>query len=52
VVLPSQFILPPGPREDLVINLAQLRRFYFPAPKAGVPSWMKSDRMFQKAMRK
>ena len=35
VVLPTQFILPPGPRRGLVINLAQLRLFYFSAPKAG-----------------
>ena len=30
VIIPSQMILPPGPREGIVINLAELRLFYFP----------------------
>jgi L,D-transpeptidase ErfK/SrfK len=30
VTLPSRFILPPGPREGIVINLAELRLYYFP----------------------
>ncbi|MEJ1497399.1 MAG: L,D-transpeptidase family protein [Candidatus Sedimenticola sp. (ex Thyasira tokunagai)] len=30
VVLPKQFILPPGPREGIVINLAELRLYYYP----------------------
>ncbi|MES9945802.1 MAG: L,D-transpeptidase family protein [Candidatus Thiodiazotropha sp.] len=30
VVIPQQYVLPPGPREGLVINLAELRLFYFP----------------------
>src|SRR4051812_8227324 len=30
VVLPTQFVLPKAPREGLVINLAQLRVYYFP----------------------
>jgi L,D-transpeptidase ErfK/SrfK len=37
VVLPTQFVLPPGPREGIVINLAQLRLYYFPAAAAGHP---------------
>lgn len=37
IVLPTQFVLPDAPREGLVINLAQLRVFYFPKPKAGEP---------------
>ncbi len=31
IVLPMQFILPPGPREGIVINLAELRLYYYPA---------------------
>ncbi|WP_335340039.1 L,D-transpeptidase family protein [Sedimenticola selenatireducens] len=30
VTLPTRFILPPGPREGVVINLAELRLYYFP----------------------
>jgi L,D-transpeptidase ErfK/SrfK len=30
VNLPTQFILPPGPREGIVINLAELRLYYYP----------------------
>jgi L,D-transpeptidase ErfK/SrfK len=30
VVLPTQFVLPPGARTGIVINLAQMRLFYFP----------------------
>jgi L,D-transpeptidase ErfK/SrfK len=37
IVLPTQFILPNAPREGLVINLAQLRVFYFPKPEEGAP---------------
>ncbi|TXI24514.1 MAG: LysM peptidoglycan-binding domain-containing protein [Nitrosomonas sp.] len=33
IVLPTQFILPEGPRRGIVINLAAMRLFYFP-PKA------------------
>lgn len=29
VLVPTEFILPPGPREGLVINLAELRAYYF-----------------------
>jgi L,D-transpeptidase ErfK/SrfK len=35
IVLPTQFVLPNAPREGLVINLAQLRVFYFPKRKEG-----------------
>lgn len=38
VLVPTQFILPPGPRRGLVLNLAQFRLFYFPTPKAGQPA--------------
>jgi len=30
VVIPAQFILPPGKREGLVVNLAEMRLYYFP----------------------
>lgn len=30
VVLPTQFVLPPGKREGIVINLAEYRLYYFP----------------------
>lgn len=30
LVVPSEFILPPGPREGIVINLAELRVYYYP----------------------
>jgi L,D-transpeptidase ErfK/SrfK len=35
VVLPTQFVLPEAPREGLVINLAQLRVFYYPKRAEG-----------------
>jgi L,D-transpeptidase ErfK/SrfK len=37
IVLPTQFVLPAAPREGLVINLAQLRVYYFPKVKEGEP---------------
>lgn len=30
VVIPSQYILPPGPRRGIVINLAEFRLYYYP----------------------
>ena len=30
VILPTRFILPAGPREGIVINLAEYRMYYFP----------------------
>jgi len=38
VVLPNRFVLPPGPRSGLVLNLAEYRMYYFPEPKAGEPA--------------
>lgn len=35
VLLPTRFILPAGARSGVVINLAQMRLFYFPVPRAG-----------------
>jgi len=37
IVLPTQFVLPAAPHEGLVINLAQLRVFYYPKVKEGEP---------------
>ena len=31
VVVPTRFILPPGPREGVVINIAELRLYYYPS---------------------
>lgn len=30
IILPTRYILPPGPREGVVINLAEYRLYYFP----------------------
>jgi len=30
VILPTRYILPPGPREGIVINLAEYRLYYYP----------------------
>ncbi len=30
IVLPTRFVLPPGPREGIVINLPELRLYYYP----------------------
>jgi len=37
IVLPTEFVLPDAPREGLVLNLAQMRLFYFPKPKQEGP---------------
>lgn len=38
VVLPTQFVLPGGAREGLVLNLASMRLFYFPESAPGEPA--------------
>ncbi|MGB5491687.1 MAG: L,D-transpeptidase family protein [Woeseiaceae bacterium] len=38
IVLPTRFVLPPGPRDGLVLNLAEYRMYYFPPAKAGQPA--------------
>jgi len=38
VVLPTQYVLPQGKREGVVLNLAEYRLYYFPTPKAGEPA--------------
>ena len=40
IVLPNQFVLPPGPRKGLVLNLAEYRMYYFPEPRAGEPAYV------------
>jgi L,D-transpeptidase ErfK/SrfK len=35
VHVPTQFLLPPGPRRGIVVNLAQMRLFHFPPAKPG-----------------
>jgi len=37
VVLPTRFVLPPGPRRGLVLNLAEYRMYYFPEPSGDEP---------------
>lgn len=36
VIIPSQYILPSGPREGIVINLAEMRLYYYPKNKQEV----------------
>ena len=40
VILPARFVLPPGPRDGLVLNLAEYRMYYFPKPRAGEPAYV------------
>jgi L,D-transpeptidase ErfK/SrfK len=35
VLIPSRFIIPDGPREGIVVSLAEHRLYYFPPAKAG-----------------
>ena len=35
VVLPMRFILPNAPREGIVVNVAEMRLYYYPKPKPG-----------------
>lgn len=39
IVIPSCFILPPGPRQGMVINLAELRLYYYPAHRSVVMTY-------------
>lgn len=38
VVVPTRFILPPRPWRGIVINLAEMRLYYFPEPGPGEPA--------------
>jgi L,D-transpeptidase ErfK/SrfK len=37
VVIPTQHLLPAGPREGIVVNLPELRLYYYPPAQPGVP---------------
>lgn len=37
VIIPSQYILPQAPREGIVINVAEMRLYYYPKAKPGEP---------------
>lgn len=39
IVLPTRYILPPGPREGIVINLAEYRMYYYPKDRAVVHTY-------------
>ncbi|MCF7203494.1 L,D-transpeptidase family protein [Pseudomonas oligotrophica] len=39
VILPTRFILPPGPREGVVINIAEYRLYYYPPGKQVVHTY-------------
>ncbi len=38
VVLPTRYVLPPGPRSGVVLNLAEYRMYYYPTPEPGQPA--------------
>ena len=40
VVLPTQFVLPSGPRRGLVLNLAEYRLYYYPEHVPGEPAYV------------
>ena len=40
VVLPTRFVLPPGPRKGLVLNLAEYRMYYYLDAKDGEPAYV------------
>jgi L,D-transpeptidase ErfK/SrfK len=42
ILLPTQFVLPPGIREGVVLNMASKRLFYFPKMPQGQPQVVKT----------
>ncbi|WP_457944802.1 L,D-transpeptidase family protein [Vreelandella alkaliphila] len=36
IVIPARYILPPAPREGVVVNLSELRLYYYPADNPGI----------------
>ncbi len=42
VILPTRFVLPPGPREGLVLNLAEYRMYYYLPSRDGAPAYVYS----------
>jgi L,D-transpeptidase ErfK/SrfK len=37
IIIPGRHILPPGPKEGIVVNLPEHRLYYYPKPKRGAP---------------
>jgi L,D-transpeptidase ErfK/SrfK len=37
IILPTMFVMPDGPREGIVVNVASMRLFYFPKAAKGAP---------------
>lgn len=42
VIIPARHILPPVPREGIVINLAELRLYYYPPVPEGETPWVET----------
>ncbi len=40
VVLPTRFVLPPGPRRGIVLNLPEYRLYYYPEPAEGETAYV------------
>jgi L,D-transpeptidase ErfK/SrfK len=40
VVLPTRFVLPPAPREGIILNLPEYRLYYYPEPADGEPAYV------------
>jgi L,D-transpeptidase ErfK/SrfK len=40
VILPTQYVLPPGPRVGVILNLAEYRLYYFPKAKQGEAAYV------------
>jgi L,D-transpeptidase ErfK/SrfK len=40
VVLPTRYVLPTGPRDGVILNLAEYRLYYFPEPEDGEPAYV------------
>ena len=38
IILPRRFVLPDGPREGIVLNVPEMRLYYYPKPRAGEPA--------------
>lgn len=38
VILPTRYVLPRGPRNGVVLNLAEYRLYYYPTPEEGQPA--------------
>ena len=40
IVLPTRYVLPAGPRDGVVLNLAEYRLYYYPEPVNGEPAYV------------